>query len=509
MQEGSGPQLNRLNTKEHPDLYRRSIKGGYWVIILRLIINVLSFGKVLVIANFFVLENLGIISIAIMLIDVLSTFTQTGFDSALVQKKENIHSYLDTAWAAGLVKGIALFLILYFFAPVLASIRVPEDKVALTISILRAMSICFLISGVRNIGTIYFQKELQFRKVFTLTLASSLTDIILSLTFIFFFRSIWGVIAARILASAVDCIGSYILSPYRPRFRFEYAKARELWKFGKWIYGGNIIGYLISQGDNYFVWSYLGLPKLVLYKYAFDFATMPATHISEIISSISFPAYSKIQKDIPRLREAYLKVLKLTALLSIPASFLIFLLGPDFVHLFLPERMYPMIFVLQILSFKGLMGSLNATSGPLYQSVGRPKITWALVACFLPIFAVLIYPLTKMWGIAGTAAATIIPGLCISPVNVLIICRILSCPLSTIMRAILLPLGASIVMACFVFLLKMMIFIRPDFVSFASLGIMAISIYGFSVWLLDGVAKQGVREIIYEQINLVKQRLGV
>jgi O-antigen/teichoic acid export membrane protein len=234
---------------------------------------------------------------------------------------------------------------------------------------------------------------------------------------------------------------------------------------------------------------------------------MPATHISEVISSISFPAYSKIQRDIPRLREAYLKVLKLTALLSIPASFLIFLLGPDFVHLFLPERMYPMIFVLQILSFKGLMGSLNATSGPLYQSVGRPKISWALAACYLPIFAVLIYPLTKMWGIAGTAVATIIPGLCISPVNVLMTCRILSCPLSTIVRAILLPLGVSMVMACFVFLLKMMIFIRPDYVSFASLGIMAIGIYGFSVWLLDGVAKQGVREIICEQVNLVKQRL--
>jgi O-antigen/teichoic acid export membrane protein len=506
MQEASGP---RLNIKEHPDLYRRSIKGGYWVIFLRLVINFLSFGKVLIIANFFFLEDLGIISIAVMMMEILSTLTETGFDAALVQKKENIHSYLDTAWTAGLVKGIILFAILYFAAPVLASIpkQVSEDKVALTISILRAMSICFLINGVRNVGTIYFQKELDFRKVFTLTFASSMTDVVLSVAFIFIFRSIWGVIAARIIAAVVSCIGSYILSSYRPRLHFEPGKARELWGFGKWIYGSNIIGYLISQGDNYFVCFYLGLPQLALYKYAYDFSTMPATHISEVVSSVSFPAYSKIQKDIPRLREAYLKVLKLTALLSIPASFLIFLLGSDFVHIFLPERMYPMIFVLQILSFKGLMASLNVTSGPLYRSVGRPKISWALAAFYFPIFAILIYPLTKIWGIAGTAAATIIPGLCISPVNVLMTCRILSSSLSTIMRAILLPLGASIVMACFVFLLKTMIFIRPDYVSFASLGIMAISIYGLAVWLLDGAAKQGIREIICEQVSLIKQRL--
>ena len=507
MQEGSGPQLNRLNTKEHPDLYRRSIKGGYWVIFLQLVMNLLGFGKTLVIVNFFYLEDLGIISIALMMMEVLSTFTETGFDAALVQKKENIHSYLDTAWTAGLIKGVILFSILYCTAPFLASIRVSEDKVTLTVAILRAMSVCFLINGVKNIGTIYFQKELDFRKVFTLNFVFSLADIVLSVAFVFVFRSVWGVIAARLIAAAVTCISSYILSPYRPRFHFELAKARGLWRFGKWIYGSNIIGYLITQGDNYFVWSYLGLPQLALYKYAFNFAIMPATHISGVISSISFPAYSKIQNDIPRLREAYLKVLKIAVLFSAPASFLIFLLGPDFVQLFLPERMYPMIFTLQILSFRGFMASFNATTDPVYRSVGRPKITWLLMVCFLPILAVLIYPLTKMWGIAGTALAVIIPGVCISPINILILCRILSCPALTIIRTILFPVLTSAGMAGSLFLLKTLVFVRTDYVSFVSLGIMAIGIYGFSVWMLDGVFKQGIRELIVEQFQTVKQRL--
>jgi O-antigen/teichoic acid export membrane protein len=501
------------------------------------VINFLSFGKVLIIANFFFLEDLGIISIALMMMEILTTFTETGFDSALVQKKENIHSYLDTAWTAGLVKGLILFLILYCAAPFLASIRVPEDKVDLTVSILRAMSICFLINGVKNIGTIYFQKELDFRKVFTLSVVSSLADIILSVAFIFIFRSVWGVIAARIIASAINCIGSYILSPYRPRFHFEPAKARELWRFGKWIYGSNMMGYLISRGDNCFIWFYLGLPQLALYKYAFDLALMPATHISGVISSVSFPAYSKIQNDIPRLREAYLKVLKLTALLSIPASSLIFLLGPDFVQLFLPERMFPLIFTLQLLAFKGFIASFNATTGPVYRSVGCPQLSWILSMCYLPIFAVLLYPLTKMWGIAGTALATIIPGICITPINILFLRRIISYPPSTLGRTILLPFGASVVMVCSVFLLKMLIsmhpdyitfmlpfdastveawpenllkiliFVRPGCISFVSYSILALCVYGLAVWLLDGVVKQGLREIINEQLSLVKQKL--
>jgi lipopolysaccharide exporter len=541
MQEASDPQLNILNTKEHPDLYRRSIKGGYWVTLLQLVMNLLSFGKVIIIANFFFLEDLGIISIALMMMEILSTFTETGFDAALVQKKENIHSYLDTAWTSGLVKGIMLFAILYFAAPFLASIapQVSQDKVALTTSILRAMSICFLINGLKNVGIIYFQKELEFRKVFMMSFVFSLADIILSVALVFIFHSIWGVILARIIAAAANCICGYILSPYRPRLHFEIAKARDLWRFGKWIYGLNIVGYIVSRGDTYFVWSYLGLSQLALYKYAFDFATMPAAQLAGVISSVSFPAYSKIQNDIPRLREAYLKVLKVTILFAAPASFLILILGSDFVHLFLPERMYPMIFTLQLLTFKGFLSSFTSTIVPVYQSVNKPHIPGALSACFLLILAILIYPLTKMWGITGTALATIIPVLCICPINVLILCRILSCPLLSLGRAILLPFGASVVMACSVFLLKMLvfvypdyvsfllpfnasnveacpifllktlIFIRPDYVSFVSLGIMALSVYGLAIWFLDGMAKQGVREIIYEQMNAVKRRLGV
>jgi O-antigen/teichoic acid export membrane protein len=507
MQEASGPQLNTLNTKEHPDLYHRSIKGGYWVSLLQLVMNLLSFGKVLIIANFFFLEDLGIISIALMMMEILTTFTETGFDAALVQKKEKIHSYLDTAWTAGLIKGVILFAILYCAAPFLASIKVSQDKVTLTISILRAMSICFLINGMKNVGTIYFQKELDFRKVFMISFVFSLADIILSIVFVFVFRSVWGVIIARLIAAAASCISGYILSPYRPRLHFEIAKARELWRFGKWIYGINIVGYIISRGDTYFIWSYLGLPQLALYKYAFDFATMPATQLAGVISSVSFPAYSKIQNDIPRLREAYLKVLKVTILFSAPASFLIFLLGPDFVHLFLPERMYPMIFTLQLLAFRGFMGSFTSTIGPVYQSVNKPQISWAVMACFLPILAVLIYPLTKMWGIAGTALATIIPGLCICPINVLILCRILSCPVRTILRAVLLPVITTAVMAGSLFLLKPLAFTHLDYISFGTLGIIGVGIYGLGLWMLDGVFKQGIRELIVEQFQTVKQRL--
>jgi O-antigen/teichoic acid export membrane protein len=493
--------------KEEPDLYKRSIKGGFWVISSRFAVQLLGLFKSLFIVNFFLLNDLGIISAAVMMMEILNTFTQTGFESALIQKKGDIHDYLDTAWTAGILKGIVLFLILYFTAPLLASFRIPEEKVPLAIGVFRAMSVTFLITGFRNIGAIYFSKNLDFHKTFALSVTSTLADIVLSIGLVLIFRSIWGVIAARLVTACINCAGTYVLSSYRPKLHFEPKKAKDLWKFGRWIFGANILVFLINEGDDFFVWFYLGIQPLALYRYAYRFADMSATKISHVISQVAFPAYSKIQDDLPRLREAYLKVLKITALFSVPAAFLIFILGPDFVRLFLPERMYPMIFVLQLLAVKGLLKALGSPQGSLFTAIGKPEILMHFLWLRLTILTASIYPLTQKWGITGTAAATILINLLADPIAFWFTCRSLQCPILRMLRSINLPFAASGIMTFAVSMISHIILPHQSFAWFFVLIIIALTVYVCMLWLLDSLFKHGMREIVIEIFLLIQQSL--
>ncbi len=497
---------SQLNTKQYPDLYRKTVQGGYWIVILRIAIQILGLIKSLIIANFFLLENLGIISIALLMMDVMATFTQTGFDSALIQKKTHIDGYLNTAWTTGLMKGAILCLILFLCAPILASIRVPEDKIPLAISVIRAMSICFFIRGMRNIGTIYFDKELEFRKVFAMTFSSSLADIVLSITFVFVFRSIWGVILARIISEGIFCAAGYLLSPYRPRFHFEWKKARELWRFGKWIYGQGILGYFLEMGDNFFVWFYLGLPQLALYKYAYNFSSLPATHITQVSSTVSFPAYSKIQDDVPRLRDAYLKILKVTAFFAIPVSFQIFILGPDFVKLFLKEHLHPMTTALQILAIKGLLMSTGSTRGPLFMAMGKPYVTWHLQWIRLAILAITIYPLTCLWGIVGTAVSTVLVSLLIKPFGFVIAHRILQCSFMEHIRPSFCPLIASSIMAASIAGFRLLSN-SIGYIQFAFHVVVGLAVYLVCIFALDRATHYGFSDLVREQIQWFRKSL--
>jgi len=493
-------QEQENNQKEHPDLYKRSIKGGYWVIFTRIAITVLGFGKTLFIANYFRLNDLGIISAAVMMMEILSTFTQTGFESALIQKKGDAREYLDTAWTAGIIKGIVLFLILFFAAPLMASFKIPEEKVPLAIGVFRAMSVCFLIGGFRNIGSIYFSKNLEFHKTFALSITSTLTDIVLSIGLILIFQNIWGVIIARLITACVNCGVSYILSSYRPKLHFIPAKARELWKFGRWIFGANILGYILEAGDDYFVWFYLGIQPLALYRYAFKFAMMPTTNITHVISQVSFPAYSKIQDDKPRLQKAYLKVLQLTAFFSVPVAFLIFVLGPDFVRLMKPH-LYPMIPALQVLAVVGLITSIGSVIGPVLKATETLRPVLYLQWVRIILLATLIYPLTKTWGIVGTASAIAATRVLMYFPGLYYASRIMNCSMTKMNQPLLLPLIASVVMSLAVVSIKMFVLKSNNYITFSLEVLLAFMLYSVSIWVMDSIFDMGVRSVIKEQFS--------
>lgn len=493
------------NLKEHPDLYKRSIKGGYWVFAIRAATQLLGFVKSIIVFNFLFKANLELVIVANLLMAILTTSTESGFHAALIQKKESIEDYLDTAWVIGILRGILLFSLIYLIAPFFASFRVAPEDVSLAISVIRAMGACFLIRAFQNIGIVYFKKELQFHKTFWLTMAGTLTDIVLSIVLVLMLKSVWGYVIARLAAAVVNLAMTYILCSYWPKFHFIPKKARELWRFGKWLFGGNIIGYLLNEGDDWFVWFYLGADPLKLYRYAYRFSNMPATHITDTISRVSFPAYSKIQHDLPRLREAYLKVLQMTALISVPTAFLIFTLGPDFVRLFLVPEACAMIPVIQVLAIKGLFKSAGSPRSPLFKAMGKPQATWYLLWLRIIILSLIIYPLTAKFGILGTAVSTVLVSCVANPLGFLLACRLLKCPFFKMFKLLLVPIACSVLVTVSLFLAKMTFLVNTSVINLMILIILAAVLYLTMLMIADSIFTLGIRQLARQHFNPLRR----
>ena len=383
-------------------LKQRVAKGTLWVFISQITTQLIALVKNIIIARVLSPDDFGLFGIALIILSLFDVFTQTGFNAALIQQKEDIKDYLDTAFFVNIMRGFILFILLFFAAPYVSVFF----KNTLVTPIVRVVSFTFLISGFANPGTIYFAKELDFKKQFYWDMSRTVTDIVVSLSIVFYLRNVWVLVIASISSSFIKFIVSYLIHPYRPKFRFNKKYASSLFKFGKWVLVSSILIYFITQGDDAFVGKFLGITMLGFYRMAYKFSNMPATQITHVISRVTFPAYSKIQDNLPKLREAFLNVLQITAFFSIPLAGFIFVLAPDFTRIFLGDKWMPMVPAMQVLSIFGAARSIQF--GGLFQAVGKPDLIAKITFWRLILLGIIIYPLTKEYGITGTSLAVVI-----------------------------------------------------------------------------------------------------
>jgi O-antigen/teichoic acid export membrane protein len=280
-------------------------------------------------------------------------------------------------------------------------------------------------------------------------------------------------------------------------------KFKKLYGFGKWIVGSTILVFLITQGDDIFVGKVLGVTALGLYQMAFLIANLPATEITKVITHITFPAYSKLQDDMPRLREGYLKVLQLTAFFVIPAAGAIFVLAPDFTRLFLTKKWLPMVPAMQVLTLAGLLRSIASTMSPVFFAVNRPDIDTKFQTIRLLCLAVLIYPLTVHWGLYGTSCAVLL-GISISSILfTFMIIKITKCNVSQFAKIIVYPFINTTIIMMIIYVLK------TFFKSYNIWHLLLIIIifclnYLLITYLFDKLLNYGIYKIIKENIIPVR-----
>jgi len=468
-------------------LSQKVIRGGAWVFTLNIVARGLFFIRTVILARLLLPSDFGLVGIAMIATSMLLSFSGTGFAPALIQKKSGTADYLNTAWCVEAVRGIVLAFILFLLAPLVAIFfNNPEAKL-----VIQVMAIAIALTGLTNMGMIYFQKELQFEKLFIYNFSTQMATLIVSVSLAFILRNVWALVYGTIFGAMTKLILSYVFHPFRPNLKFDLDKAKELFRFGKWMLGSSILIFLLTQGDDIFVGKLLGVTALGFYTMAYRLSNLPTTEITHVISQVTFPAYSKLQDNIPKLRESYLKVLQVTVFLSFPLAGLIFILAPEFTRIFLGEKWIPMVPAMQALAFFGITRAINATTGPVFQGIGKPKINTVGSMFQLVVFIAIIFPLTHRWGILGTSIAVIIPNILFMIYIVKKLESTMNYKLVNFIAFLLPPIIGSITM-CFVLSL---VYIWDNITLFGFLLsiILAISIYLIVMYNIDKFSNYGLK----------------
>jgi len=464
----------------------RTVASGMWSTLINVLDRILQMGKLVVLGQLLAPGDFGLMGIALLTMAALEQFSRLGFDEALIQRKEDdINEYLNTAWVMKVCRGIVLGVLAFAAAPYVAS-AFGEPRAT---NLIRVLALVPLITGFQNPGIIYFRKDLQFHKQFIYKISGTFAEVSIAVAFAIVFENVWALVFGLLAGNAAIATVSYLIHDYRPSIEFNLEFAKELFSYGKWltIQGGLI--FIVNQGDDAFVGWFLTATALGYYQFAYKFSNAPATEVSHVISSVVFPAYSKIQDDIDQLREGFYRTLNLTMFLSFPMATGIAVIAPSFVLTFLGEKWLPIVPAMQVLAAWGLLRSIGATVGPLFNAVGRPDYNTKFQIFKVIFMAIFILPATEAYGIVGTAAVVVGHTLITNPVADYLAINIVDGSYRRFLANLAYPAVGSLLMGSTVFAVDATYSTSwhlLDFILLVGLGVLTYAVVMLVITLLTG-----------------------
>lgn len=400
---------------------RHAIRGMSWVGAFRLSTRAFSFIRTAIIARILSPSQFGLYGIAALLLSMIEILTETGINIILVQSKEKIEEYIDTAWIVSILRGIIISLVIFLSSFFVAQFfSAPE-----AVSLIMLVSVVPLIRGFINPAVAQFQKELQFDKEFyyktSIFFIESIFTILLVVTLQSPIALIWGLIGGALF----EVIISFLYIRPLPKIAFDFQVMKHIISRGKWVTMAGIFSYFFQNGDNIVVGRMLGTGALGIYEMAYKMAMLPITEISNVIVRVTFPVYVKIVDDKARMRKAYFKSLFFVTAFCVPIGLVFLLFSQELVHIILGPKWSAAAPVFQILAIVGVLLAILGDSGAVFLAHKKQEYTTINTFVGLFVMALLLIPFTNMFGLIGAGLAVIAGALAMIPVTLYLLAKLL------------------------------------------------------------------------------------
>ena len=381
-----------------------AFSGTSWMSSYKVFYRVISFLRIAILARLLVPTQFGLFGIATLVLNFLEILTETGVNIILVQVREQIEEFIDSAWVVSIIRGVLLFFIVLLSAPFIASFfNTPK-----ALEIIMLISLVPLIRGFINPSEVKFQKDLKFKYEFLFRSSIFLVDSMVAIFFVVLTHSVYGLVLGLIAGAVFELITSFVFIKPTPRLRFNKYYIRDILHKGKWVTSYGVLGYFGDQGDNIVVGKLLGASSLGIYQMIYKISILPLSEIADGVNKVVFPIYVKIANDKERLKRAFLKTSFIVSMLATSLGIIIFLFPREIILIVLGDKWLSGAEALRILSVYGVLHAIGGSITPLFLALKKQNYVTVMSFFRFVILAVTIFPLVLKFGIIGAAYSVLL-----------------------------------------------------------------------------------------------------
>ena len=370
------------------NLTSKTLHGLKWSYTGTVINSILQIGFTAVMARLLEPADFGMMAMAGVILRFGTYFAQMGVGSALIQKKEISDEDVRAAFTSGLFLGILFFVLVWFCAP-FAIFIFDNEKV---IPIIRVMALSFVITGLSTTALSLLRRNLEFRSLAITEIISYVSGYgMIGITLAYNGFGVWSLVAGALSQSAFLTILSYMFSRHKLLFIYRWKYYKPLYSFGGRVSIISFFEFLGSNLDTLAIGHFIGAASLGIYNRAFMLVNLPMYYFTTSFSRVLFPSFSKVQKEIERLKKAYLSTIMLFSAILLPTCLGISVASREIVLLVLGGKWIAAIPVLQILAIAAFFNFLSHFGGVACDATATLNIKLLMQTIYVIILGILFY----------------------------------------------------------------------------------------------------------------------
>lgn len=383
-------------------LKERTAKGLMWGAINNLTSQLLMALIGIILGRLLTPADYGMVGMLAIFTAITGSLQESGFTAALTNLKEATHREYNAVFWTSTGISILLYLVLYISAPLIADYFHQPGLIPLS----RLVFASLLLAGIGIAHAAYMFRNMMNREKAITGFFALVGSGIIGITLALNGYSYWSLAWQQFAYICIINIGRLYYVRWMPSFHIDLTPIREMIGFSSKILITNIINQVNNNILSFIFGRLFTAGAVGNYTQAAKWNTMGHSLISGTMQQVAQPVLASINEEENRQLNVFRKMLRFTALLSMPAMLGLAFIA-DFIVVLLGEQWTDSVPLLRMLCISGAFLPIHTLYQNLFISHGRSDTyMWCSVA--LVITQIVVVMVFATWGIEIMIAAYVV-----------------------------------------------------------------------------------------------------
>ena len=315
-------------------------------------------------------DEMGTIGLITIFITIANTFVQSGFATALIQKKDIAESDYSSVFWMSMALSVVMYIILYICAPLVAKFY----EMDILTPLLRVTGLVLFPGAVVSIQTSFVARNMQFRKLFIGSLIAVIISGAIAIIMAMNGFGVWAMSAQQIIFYLALMLAMFFIISWKPKFIIVMNRVKELIGFGWKILAAGLLDTIWTNIYGLVIGKKFSASELGGYTKAEQFPKLIAMNLSQAVQSVMLPAYSKLQDEKEKLSQSLKSTIKYSSFVLFPMLAGLIAVAEPLVRVLLTDKWLFCVPYLRILALSYMFWPVHTANLQAINAQGRSDL---------------------------------------------------------------------------------------------------------------------------------------